>query len=786
MSLNNFTSTFIPLTLNGFNNIQSDNTNTTTLTADQVIISGTVQPQLSFPTSQYNYTNFNGTYILQYNSATNVFTATGSLINFLINTQFNSLAFTGYINGIDTTTFGYLSGATSNIQTQINSINTSLSNVALLNASNIFTGATNRFQNIQIDNSKFLNFYDTTNTNYFSLSTTSGPTLTLGYNGSSKATFDTNGKLSGVPYLADNNTFTNTNTFSNLVLSGTVFPNVTTTPIIISQYSNTSTAGTYMMISSSASSSGFQIVNVGNSVNYFSVYPTGTTTSIPFTSSSTIQGLSSTIFSYLNSISSNVQTQINNINTTLSGVPLLSANNVFTGTTNQFNSVSSTILTFSTSINGFSTTAFSNIMNILTSSNTWSNVNAHTNYIQMSSGNKIYFNNPVNNQSMSLYTNSSNNLQIANQSGTTVVGINQNGDTSINSLGIGNSNTTMKFQTTQGKWTTSNTSYFSTLADWTSNWSVFSSNSGTRAYSLGIGFDNGNNPWIVGLSPSVSWLPINFLGIGYNFYSYSDQANPTMSLNNSGNLSLAGGLNVVGNTTLNSTLTASVGNTILTLSNNSNNRLFFTDEYGPNSVGPGMYGNAGYGLTLAAAGPLKFFPSVVGPPTGYAGTPGMTLSSSGLTLQNGPVNQALPYIMSSSGNGGILSFAEFQFHQLYSLVTSIFPSTMFINAFTKNQNSSSFMLFGDFTYYATAVGGYLTNFTFDNNTTGFSVTVSQYFFFNLSSVHTSAPFCIEFSSTNPNGLLPAGVYTLTISRTSVSQVTDGNDRVRIMYKISNQ
>jgi hypothetical protein len=164
----------------------------------------------------------------------------------------------------------------------------------------------------------------------------------------------------------------------------------------------------------------------------------------------------------------------------------------------------------------------------------------------------------------------------------------------------------------------------------------------------------------------------------------------------------------------------------------------------------------------------------------------MTLSSSGLTLQNGPVNQALPYVMSSSGNGGVLSFAEFQFHQLYSLVTSIFPSTMFINAFTKNQNSSSFMLFGDFTYYVTAVGGYLTNFTFDNNTTGFSVTVSQYFFFNLSSVHTSAPFCIEFSSTNPNGLLPAGVYTLTISRTSVSQVTDGNDRVRIMYKISNQ
>ena len=413
---------------------------------------------------------------------------------------------------------------------------------------------------------------------------------------------------------------------------------------------------------------------------------------------------------------------------------ILSQNNTWTGT-NSFST-----LTFST-INGFSSSVFSNIMNILTSSNTWSNINAHTNYIQMSSGNKIYFNNPANNQSMSLYTNSSNNLQIANQGGTTVCSIEQSGKLTIQDAFIQTNNINAFYG--------GGASNYLNICNYIGTHYIMTT---SGALVLGYGITDGN--------PAGS-------------------GTRCLTLNSTG-------LNVVGNTTINSTLTAGVGNTILTLNNNGSNRLFFTDEYGANSVGPGMYGLAGYGLALGAAGPLKFFPSVVGPPSGYGGTPGMTLSSSGLTLQNGPVNQALPYVMSSSGNGGVLSFAEFQFHQLYSLVTSIFPSTMFINCFTKNQDSSSFMLFGDFTYYVTAVGGYQTNFTFDNNTTGFSITVSQYFFFNLSSVHTSAPFSIEFSSTNPNGLLTAGVYTLTISRTSASQVTDGNDRVRIMYKISNQ
>ena len=62
-----------------------------------------------------------------------------------------------------------------------------------------------------------------------------------------------------------------------------------------------------------------------------------------------------------------------------------------------------------------------------------------------------------------------------------------------------------------------------------------------------------------------------------------------------------------------------------------------------------------------------------------------------ITLLNAPVNQSLNYVMCSSGNNGTLSYAEFQIHQLYTSITSIFPSTMFINAFVKYQNSSSFL-----------------------------------------------------------------------------------------------
>jgi hypothetical protein len=56
----------------------------------------------------------------------------------------NSLNFTGNINSISSTVFNYLSGATSNIQTQINSINTSISNVLIKNAVNTGVNATFR------------------------------------------------------------------------------------------------------------------------------------------------------------------------------------------------------------------------------------------------------------------------------------------------------------------------------------------------------------------------------------------------------------------------------------------------------------------------------------------------------------------------------------------------------------------------------------------------------------------------------------------------------------------
>jgi len=81
-------------------------------------------------------------------------TITNSLIS-------QTFSFTNSINNISTTTFGYLSGVTSSIQAQINNF----SGVSLL-ASNIFSGATNQFQNsIRLDGSLVVNANSTTLTN---------------------------------------------------------------------------------------------------------------------------------------------------------------------------------------------------------------------------------------------------------------------------------------------------------------------------------------------------------------------------------------------------------------------------------------------------------------------------------------------------------------------------------------------------------------------------------------------------------------------------------------------
>ena len=109
--------------------------------------------------------------------------------------------------------------------------------------------------------------------------------------------------------------------------------------------------------------------------------------------------------------------------------------------------ISTVNLTFSGTINTISAATFSNIMSILSQNNTWTGYNAHNNYIQMSAGNAIYFNNSTNTQSMRIFSDASTTLQIANQSGTNVVSISQAGLLTINSISSTASNLTYNVPT---------------------------------------------------------------------------------------------------------------------------------------------------------------------------------------------------------------------------------------------------------------------------------------------------------------------------------------------------
>jgi len=84
---------------------------------------------------------------------------TGSIATDTLNVGSNTLAmksatFTGTLNTISTTIFGYLSGLTSNIQTQFSNIATTY---ALINSSNIFSTAQLFSSNIQLNGSLILN-----------------------------------------------------------------------------------------------------------------------------------------------------------------------------------------------------------------------------------------------------------------------------------------------------------------------------------------------------------------------------------------------------------------------------------------------------------------------------------------------------------------------------------------------------------------------------------------------------------------------------------------------------
>ena len=147
------------------------------------------------------------------------------------------------LNNISPTVFGYLSGVSSSIQTQINTINTTISGLPTLAGSNVFTGANNftntAFYFAQINgntiasNSGDLGLYGSGNTNIrfyvngsnlFTINSSGlnniSPTVfgyLSGVSSNIQTQFNTiNSTISGLPTLSANNTWTGNNKFPNL------------------------------------------------------------------------------------------------------------------------------------------------------------------------------------------------------------------------------------------------------------------------------------------------------------------------------------------------------------------------------------------------------------------------------------------------------------------------------------------------------------------------------------------------------------------------------------------
>ena len=170
-------------------------------------------------------------------SSNNVFSGTN---------QFGIMTFTTSLNGISNTTFNYLSGVTSNIQSQLNTLTSNIS--AILTNNNVFSG-TNQFGTMTFTTT--LNSITPTTFNYLSgvTSNIQSQLNTISANTSS--------------FLTNNNVFTGTNQFGVMT----------------------------------------------------------------FTTS--INGISTSVFNYLSGLSSNIQTQLNNLSTSISAI--LTNNNTFSG-----------------------------------------------------------------------------------------------------------------------------------------------------------------------------------------------------------------------------------------------------------------------------------------------------------------------------------------------------------------------------------------------------------------------------------------------------------------------
>ena len=258
-------------------------------------------------------------------------------------TSTTNLLFSGTLNNISSTKFGYLANVTSDIQAQISAINT-----ISLSANNIFTGL-NQFNGNLGAFAIVYNFLQFTTggattwkngaagDNVFEIaigSTTRGLTFQGGITSANKSCFGlyflTNSisfpsERRAIMYAVDNGTdasnnlviSTGTTQLSNLNITGNMLTNNGNTTI------TNDTLNRLQYLTTLSSNVQTQIDTAATKVTDIS-YSSATTTiantlsSATLTFSSTLNNISTTTFGYLSGVTSSIQNQINNLSTSVS------------------------------------------------------------------------------------------------------------------------------------------------------------------------------------------------------------------------------------------------------------------------------------------------------------------------------------------------------------------------------------------------------------------------------------------------------------------------------------
>lgn len=260
-------------------------------------------------------------------------------------TTTTNLIFANTLNTISSTVFGYLSGATSNIQAQINGISSiSLSSTNIFTGQNSFNGALGSFT---LTNS-FLQFTTggsitwkngVAGDNVFEIAlgnSSRGLTIQGGLTSANKSCFglyfQTNvlslpTERRPIMYALDNGTdasnnliiSTGTTQLSNLNITGNMLTNngattITNDTLNRLQYLTTLSSNVQTQIDT--------VVTKLTDISYSSSTTTiaNTLSSATLTFSTTLNSITPTVFGYLSGVSSSIQNQINNLSTSISWI----------------------------------------------------------------------------------------------------------------------------------------------------------------------------------------------------------------------------------------------------------------------------------------------------------------------------------------------------------------------------------------------------------------------------------------------------------------------------------